>query len=304
MLFRTFLAVTFLHLAMIATGAPAFGQTQPAPGYQPEYPQQPSGAQQQPVYPQQYPQQPPPGYQQPPPPGYPQQQQPQPPAYQQQPPPGYQQQPPPPGYYQQPPPGYYQQPPPGYYQQAPYIPPPPPKRSELSWSFRFNIFDLLFGKATAEIEYAFAGPLSITIAPEYIFADPRQDRNSAITASGAGIYSELGLWIEGKPLRGYFLKGHFGHRWITFHGDKPNDELSAPMTQLGLMFGSQSIYGGWFTLSGGFGVAYDLQAQDHGPIDGHDTRLGTPILNQTIPASGLFGNGWDLLSQIGIGGSF
>jgi hypothetical protein len=75
------------------------------------------------------------------------------------------------------------------------------------------------------------------------------------------------------------------------------------MTQLGLIFGSQSIYGGWFTLSGGFGVAVDTQAEDRGPISGHDTRDMTHV-ERTIPASGLFGNGWDLLSQIGIGGSF
>jgi hypothetical protein len=99
------------------------------------------------------------------------------------------------------------------------------------------------------------------------------------------------------------LKGHIGHAELHFHGDKPNDDVYAPMTQLGLMFGSQSIYGGWFTLSGGFGVAIDTQAQDRGPLSCHDTRTLVPQ-ECTIVASGLFGNGWDLLSQIGIGGSF
>jgi hypothetical protein len=96
------------------------------------------------------------------------------------------------------------------------------------------------------------------------------------------------------------LKGHVGHAWITFHGD--NMDVDAPETRVGVMFGSQSIYGGWFTLSGGFGVSYDTQSQERS-INGRDTRSQQPLLF-TIPASGLFGNGWDLLSQIGIGGSF
>ena len=144
------------------------------------------------------------------------------------------------------------------------------------------------------------GPLSLTIAPQYIFADPRQDRNSGITASGYGFYGELGLWVEGRPLRGYFLKGHLGHAETKFHGD--NDDVSMPSTQVGVMLGSQSIYGGWFTIAGGFGVAYDTQSKEQS-ITGHDTLTGQKGLF-TIPASGLFGNGWDLLSQIGIGGSF
>jgi hypothetical protein len=122
----------------------------------------------------------------------------------------------------------------------------------------------------------------------------------SITANGAGLYGELGVWVEGRPLRGYFLKGHFEHDWITFHGY--NQDVAAPATKLGVMFGSQSIYGGWFTLSGGFGVAFDTQSQERS-IMARDTGTGA-IGVVTIPASGLFGNGWDLLSQIGLGGSF
>ncbi len=255
--------------------------SQPAPGYQPSY-QQPAYQQQQPGYQQPGYQQPPPGYQQPP-------------NYQQ---PGYQQ----PGY---PPPGYQQQP--GYqpypYQQTPYSQPyipPPPVRTELKWSIRFNLFDLLFGRGTMEVEYAFAPPFSLTVAPQYIFADPRMDRDYNVTANGYGFYGELGVWVEGRPLRGYFLKGHAEHAEIKFHGDAA--DVSVTSTKLGIIFGSQSVYGGWFTLAGGFGIAVDTQSKEQS-ILGHDTRSGAAY-NYTIPASGLFGNGWDLLSQIGLGGSF
>jgi hypothetical protein len=314
-----FLGVSSFIVAGALVAWPAFGQTPNPPPTAPLPPGSPPAPQAQPTptYPQpQTYQQPAPGYQPAVPPGSQPQQQAQPayqqPAYQQQQQPGYQQ--PPPGY-QQPPPGYQQPgyPPPGYPQQPGYQPypyyqqptysqplPPPPVVHELKWSVRFNLFDLLFGSATAELEYAFAGPFSLTIAPQYIFADPRQDRNSGITASGFGFYGELGVWVNNRPLRGYFLKGHAGHANVNFHGDVA--DVPVPSTHLGVLFGSQSIYGDWFTLSWGIGVAVDTQSKEWN-IRGHDTRSGNPI-DYTIAASGIFGNGWDLLSQIGLGGSF
>jgi hypothetical protein len=270
---RFFCAGSIAAVAMTAASL-CFGQTPPPPSG-PLPPLPPAGQGQPSGQPSSGYQQPPPAA--PPPGGYP----PAPPSYGQPPPQGYAQ----PGY------GYYSEPP---------IPPPPPKRSELSWSIRFNLFDLLFGRLTGELEYAFAGPLSLTIAPQYIFADPRQAKDLGVTASGAGIYGELGLWVEGRPLRGYFLKAHAGHEWLTFHGY--NQDVDMPATRLGLMFGSQSIYGGWFTLAAGIGVAVDTQSKES-QITGRDNLTGTvgPV---PISASGLFGNGWDLLSQIGIGGSF
>jgi hypothetical protein len=281
MLFRTFLAIFFFSLAVARPSSaqsqgpnPAPLPQQPAPGYQ-----QPAPGYQQPA----------PGYQQPAP-GY------------QQPAPGYQQ---PPAGYQQAPAGYQPQPPPSAYAQPGYgyaqPLPPPPQRSELQWSMRFCLLDLIFGRATAELEYAFAGPLSLTLAPQYIFGDRRGERNYGVTASGAGLYGELAIWVEGRPLRGYFLKAHAGHAWVKFHGDN-NAEVDVPETKLGFLFGSQSIYGGWFTVTGGIGVAVDTESQDR-DIAGRDTRNGDPVTYRIL-ASGILGNGWDLLSQISLGGSF
>ena len=228
-----------------------------------------------------------------------------PPGSQQQPPPGYGQQPPP-GYGQQPPPGYGQQPPPGYgpppsYGPPPaYEPPPPPKPHELQWSIRLNPLDLVFGRANMEIEYAFWGPFSIEIAPQYIFGDLRQDKQHSISASGAGFYSHLGLWIEGRPLRGYFLKAHAEYNRITFHSDI--QDLSFPQSRFGAMFGSQSIYGGWFTISGGIGVVYDTSAQDRNICWARDAA--SPCYVYVIPASGVLSNGWDIIGQLALGGSF
>jgi hypothetical protein len=161
------------------------------------------------------------------------------------------------------------------------------------------LLDLLFGRVTGEVEYAFAGPFSLALVPEYVFGDPAQDKAYGVTASGAGIGGELGFWVEGRPLRGYFLKAHAGYRSIKFKSNI--DEVSVPATQLGAMFGSQSIYAGWFTLSGGIGVVYDFQSEDRTFLAVHPS--GGPV-RYTIGASGLFGNGFDLLGQLSIGGSF
>jgi hypothetical protein len=162
------------------------------------------------------------------------------------------------------------------------------------------LLDLLFGRATGEIEYAFAGPFSVALVPEYVFSNPAIDRASGVTAKGVGLAAELGYWVEGRPLRGYFLKAHGGYRSIKF--SSAIEDVNVPATQVGAMFGSQSIYGGWFTLSGGLGVLYDLQSKDRPIVTGYDSN-GRPV-GYIIGASGLFGNGFDLLGQLSIGGSF
>jgi hypothetical protein len=188
-------------------------------------------------------------------------------------------------------------PPPGYggYTEPPL--PPPPKRVELAWSIRFQLLNLLFGRVTGELEYAFAGPFSVVLLPEYVFNQPIDNRPDGLSAKGGGVAAQFAFWVEGRPLRGYFLKAHTGYRSITITG--PYDEIAVPATEIGAMFGSQSVYGGWFTLSGGFGVVYDLQSKDRPFAVGPP---GTPI--GVIRASGLFGNGFDLLGQLSIGGSF
>jgi hypothetical protein len=189
----------------------------------------------------------------------------------------------------------------GYAPVEPPLPPPPPQREELSWSLRFNVFDLVFGKLSGEIEHAFGNQLSIVVGPEYIFADPRQDSSLGITASGGGLYGEIGYWLEGRPLRGYFLKAHVGYRSVVFHSEL--QRLHVPETLIGAMFGSQTIYAGWFSLSGGIGVAYDLNAEDR-QIDFQDPNLGGAKNTATLQATGPLHNGFDLITQLAIGGSF
>jgi hypothetical protein len=177
----------------------------------------------------------------------------------------------------------------------------PPKRQELHISIRLNPLDLIFGKVSGDVEYALNDYVSLALGPEYIFGDPRQDSSRGISASGVGAYGQVGFWIEGRPLRGYYLKAHFAHRSVIFQSDI--DRLQVPETLIGAMFGSQSIYAGWFTLSGGFGIAYDLASEER-YLQFSNPALGGRPSTAIIPKTGPLENGVDLITQLAIGGSF
>ena len=88
-------------------------------------------------------------------------------------------------------------------------PPPPPKPPESSccrWSVRYNALDLLFGRMTFEGEVAVIGPLTIGIAPSWIWGSLRDaslDHTDALAA-------DVGVYVEGKALRGFWVKGRIG----------------------------------------------------------------------------------------------
>lgn len=230
---------------------------------------------------------PPPG--QWPPPGAGQQPAPQPPPQQpQQPPPGYGQ--PPPGSgsggyaqpYGQPPaqPGYgapygnsgYSQ---GYgYNGPPEGPPPPPPREKKEpeccrYAIRYDPFDLISRRVTFQGEVGIIGPLAIEIEPSYIWGDPAgvfSNGESLIDASGFAIAANVGLYVSGRYLEGFFVKAHFAYETFDAtltHPDIPEntgtEKLSAPI--LGLMIGSSNIWGNddvGFNLSGGIGIGAAL----------------------------------------------
>jgi hypothetical protein len=183
-----------------------------------------------------------------------------------------------------------------------YEPPPPPRHHDLEWSIRFNPLDLVFGSANLEVERALPGPFSVTLGGNYIFADPMADSSLGLSAKGAGAYGELGYWMDGVALRGWFIKAHAGYNQITLTSDI--DQISIPQYLVGGLFGAQSIIGGWFTYSWGIGVAYDLNAKDR-YINVIDTTYSPPQqYSYKIPRTGPLHNGFDILTQLSIGGSF
>jgi hypothetical protein len=248
---------------------PAYPQ-QPQQGYpqqgypQQGYPQQPQQGYPQQGYPQQgYPQQ---GYPQQPQQGYPQQGYPQ-QGYPQQ---GYPQQGYPQGGYPQQ--GYPQQYPPGYgypqpgygYGQVPQGPPPPPKPQPPSccrFSVRFNPLDLIFGRMSFEGELAVVGPLTIEVAPSWIWGTPDQ----GLEEHGYSLAARVGVYFNGTPMRGLWLKAHAGYESFSATLTNPYTgttsdvdgvpvRVSSPV--FGGMLGSTTVFGrnGGFAFSGGIGL--------------------------------------------------
>ncbi|MEZ4443255.1 MAG: hypothetical protein R3B72_29435 [Polyangiaceae bacterium] len=209
---------------------------------------------------------PPPGYG--PPPGQPPPNYGPPPPNYGPPPPNYG--PPPPGY--GPPPPGYGPPPPGY--GGPPRPQEPPPKDTLLWSARYNPFDLIFRRVTFEGEIALGSlPLSIEIAPTYIFDSPSE----RLSNKGFAIAGRFVWYVQGEPLDGFFVKAHFGYenyKATLFGGLDPStgggtaapfcDADSEPGTCtrtassaiLGLMLGNAMVLpgDGGFALTGGIGV--------------------------------------------------
>jgi hypothetical protein len=244
MALRAFLATSSaVGLLLVASVAAAQGAPPPS---------QPGGQAGQQVPP---PQQPPPGYGQPPPSGQGGYAQP----YGQQPQPGYGAPYGNSGYSQ----GYgYNEPPPG--------PPPPPPREKKEpeccrYAIRYDPFDLISRRVTFQGEVGIIGPLAIEIEPSYIWGDPAgvfANGESLLDASGFAIAANVALYVSGRYLEGFFVKGHFAFETFEAtltHPNLPNSQatesLSAPV--LGLMIGSSNIWGNddvGFNLSGGIGI--------------------------------------------------
>lgn len=279
-------------LALSAAAALLFSaagaQAQPAP-----YGQPPPG------YGQPYGQQPPPGYGQPY--GQPQQ------GYGQ---PGYGQ--PQPAYGQ--PGGYYGQPPPRGYGQQPgyggYGPPPrqqkPPPPPEPFLSIRINPIDIFFKRISLEGEVALIDYLSFEVAPTYIFGLANSDGED-YTTTGAGVAAKLGFWPSGRSLRGFYLKGV--GEVMRYSAESSVDKIAFTEPALGMMLGSQTIFGGdsGFTFSAGIGAKYIFNTRERPlTIDTRETnQLSTCNKISTKQTIVCFDrNQVDVIGQLAIGYTF
>ncbi len=293
-----------------------------APGQFPQPPPPAPPPQGQPALGQPPPGQPPPG--QPPsgqpPPGQPQQA---PPA---QPPPGYgqpaQQMPPSGGYaqpYGQPPPGGYG----GYgapyggsgysqgygYGGTPEGPPPPPPREKREpnccrYAIRYDPFDLVFRRATFQAEVGIIGPLAIEVEPSWIWGSPRE----FVEESGFGIAANVALYVSGKYLKGFFVKGHVGFETFEATLTHPNipeqsasEDISAPI--VGLLIGSSNIWGNddvGFNLSGGIGIGVAIADKTSLFVPGDETAGIGGVQTDYYDKAGII----QLLGSLGLGVAF
>jgi hypothetical protein len=252
-----------------------------------------------------------------------------------QPPPQGQPAPPPPGYGQPPPQnGGYAQPygqpqgQPGYgapygssgysqgygYDGPPEGPPPPPPREKKEdrccrYAIRYDPFDLLLRRVTFQGEIGIIGPLSIELEPSIIFGEAGfflSNGDNPIDASGFAGAANIGLYVSGKYLEGFFVKGHIGFETFEAtlsHPDIPNqkdkEDISAPI--VGLMIGSSNIWGNdtvGFNLSGGIGIGVALADKKTLSVPGDATHAGLEVAYYSD--AGIL----QLLGSLGLGVAF
>lgn len=201
------------------------------------------------------------------------------------------------GYYLGQPPSY------GYNGQPPSHtpPPPPPRRTGPEWNVRFNPFELLQGRASGAVEYAVTGPLSVGLAPTYVFGRPVTESGDGYDVGGWAIALQPAFWIDGSPFRGLALKLHLEHESVTYRiktFDGSEEKKSLGLNKVGAMLATQSIHGGWFSFSGGIGIKKDLSYDE---AEHTVTCPGeTAGSNRCIVAAGM-GRGFDVIGEIGIG---
>ena len=127
---------------------------------------------------------------------------------------------------------------------------------------RYNPFDLLLGKMTFEGELAVIGPLTVGIEPAWIWGAPT---SALVDRAGFSIAGTLGVYVQGTPMRGFWLKGYLGYESFEatvmherFEDITGSGRVSSAIA--GGMLGSSSVFGrnGGFTLSGGIGLGVAL----------------------------------------------
>lgn len=148
----------------------------------------------------------------------------------------------------------------------PVGPPPPPRPPEASccrWSVRYNPFELLLGRMTFEGELAIVGPLTVGVSPAWIWGSLDDDQ---LDTTGFAFATDIGVYVEGKPLRGFWLKARFGYE--SFEAvltsarfpQAPPGKADVSSVVLGGLLGSTNVFGrdGGFTMSGGIGLGVAL----------------------------------------------
>jgi hypothetical protein len=139
-------------------------------------------------------------------------------------------------------------------------------------SVRVDPFNLLIdGKLAIELEVAVLKWLSFEMVPVFVvneqpptfgyFTGPHGlSRESNGWGPLAGSSFDLGVWLEGKAMRGNVLRLIMTNYSYTYVA--PTDAVSHVERQIFGYFGSQSRWGA-FTIAGGIGLGVELNPQRH-----------------------------------------
>lgn len=149
-----------------------------------------------------------------------------------------------------------------------------------------------------EGEVAIIGPLSIQLSPTWIFGSDVD----GLDASGWALGADVGIYFEGKALRGFWLKGHAGYESFTAtltHPIQPKGSASKDVGSwiFGGSIGNTTVFGdGGFSLAGGIGLGIatsdpvELVAQSKNPAVG-DAVVTFYDKSGSISILGTFGVG-------------
>jgi hypothetical protein len=144
-----------------------------------------------------------------------------------------------------------------------------------AFSIRMDPFNwLIEGRLGFELEVAVWKFISVELVPVFVANDEppsfnfsgREDpisQHSNGLGPIAGTSIGAGFWLSGEPLEGYVLRAIFTNYGFTYRAsDRAGvfDEFDFTERRLMGFFGSHSRWGA-FTLSGGIGLAYELNQQ-------------------------------------------
>jgi hypothetical protein len=153
-----------------------------------------------------------------------------------------------------------------------------------AFSIRMDPFNwLIEGRLGFELEVAVWKFISVELVPVFVANDEPPSfnfsgRDDPISQHSnglgpiAGTSIGAGFWLSGEPLEGYVLRAILTNYGFTYRAsDRIGvfDEVDFTERRLMVFFGSHSRWG-FFTLSGGIGLAYELNQQQRCFASGSD----------------------------------
>ena len=143
---------------------------------------------------------------------------------------------------------------------------------------------LLHGRFGLEIEVGLVGPLTVELVPVFVTDDSpamlhlgsieseiTQESDGLGSMSGASL--GLGVWLNGSPFRGSFLRAvftNYAYSYAASDSEGQFDGVSVVERRFVAYFGSTSRFGP-FTIGGAIGLGYELNQQERCGLTAQNT---------------------------------
>jgi hypothetical protein len=149
---------------------------------------------------------------------------------------------------------------------------------------RVDPLDLVWRRLSVEGEVTVAGPVAVEIKPSWIWDSP--ERN--VDASGFAIAGNLVVYLDEKPMNGFWLKAHVGYERFEAtlsHMSGMSDTKTVGSPIVGLIVGgslvvSPKLGGGGFIVDGGLGFGVATADAVTLSAKGYDTIYNTTTTDE------------------------